>query len=94
MQRGDLILKEGMNVDNTPIVKSLKLLEDLVQECIKTGVFNSDNKKDYKHYVRVIWSVVHGVSSLYIAMPMLYTEEEIMEVAKISVEMNIKGLKK
>jgi AcrR family transcriptional regulator len=93
MQRGDLILKEDMNCDNTPIVKSLQLLEDLVTEAIKTGLLKNNNENDYKHYVRVIWSVTHGVASLYIAMPMSYTEKDIMEMAKISVDMSIKGLK-
>lgn len=92
MQRGDLILKEGINVENTPIVKSLKLLEELVEQCIKEGILKTNSEKDYNYFVRVIWSVVHGIASLYIAMPFMYTEEEIMKMGKISVDMIVKGL--
>lgn len=93
MQRGDLIVKEGMNLDNTPIVKSIRLLETLIGEAIRTGLLKNTEEKDYKHYVRIIWSVTHGVASLYIAMPMSYTEDEVMNMARIAVEMCFSGLK-
>lgn len=92
MQRSDLILKEGVDIENTPMVKSLKLLEELVEKCIKEGVLKTHNEKDSNYFVRIIWSVVHGVASLYIAMPSVYSEKEIMEMSKISVNMILKGL--
>ena len=91
MSRGDLILKNFETYENTPITNSLKLLENLVIEAVEKGLL----KKEYdtKYYVRVIWSAVHGVASLYIAMPFDYIDSEILKVAEISVNMTFKGLK-
>lgn len=92
MQRSDLIAKEEAKSQEINVFNSYKLLEDLVQACIKEGVFKFANPDGYKHYVRIFWSLTHGISSLYIAAPMGYTEENIMEMAEIALDMSLKGL--
>lgn len=92
MQRSDLILKQERPSNEISVFNSHKLLEDLVKECIKDGVFKVKKGNDYRHYVRLFWSVTHGIASLYIAAPMDYTEKDIMEVAELTLNMSMTGL--
>jgi AcrR family transcriptional regulator len=88
MQRADLLF-ESRREQTRPMIESFDVLQNAVGAAMDAGVMK---RGDVLTYSRVIWSLVHGVTSLALADPKRFTAEVMEKNSRLAMKMIAIGL--
>ncbi|MBO0800166.1 MAG: TetR/AcrR family transcriptional regulator [Blastocatellia bacterium] len=88
MQRADLIF-QSRKKQSPPMIGSFNTLRDAVRAAMDAGVMKRGDVDVYSH---VIWSVVHGITSLALANPPMFTAEAVEKSTSLALKMIRDGL--
>ncbi|MBO0722816.1 MAG: TetR/AcrR family transcriptional regulator [Blastocatellia bacterium] len=88
MQRADLIF-QSRKKQSPPMIGSFNTLRDAVRAAMDAGVMKRGDVDVYSH---VIWSVVHGITSLALANPLMFTPEAVEKSTSLALKMIRDGL--
>jgi AcrR family transcriptional regulator len=89
MQRPDFILRQGAETP-TPMLEIFGMWQGLVEEAMREGVLRMGNPVST---CDAFWSLLHGVVSLAILMP-VFDAKRIEEMVNTSLEMIVTGIHK
>lgn len=91
MQRTDFLFKSRPgDYDEKPMINSFSVLTNLVTKAIEEKKFiYKENCQEI--YTNLLWTNVHGVVSLHIVMPEVFTVEKLKVVSIEGLELLIKG---
>ena len=92
MQRTDFLLKTLPN-DDEPMIASFRVLSDLVQKAIDQNIFKNQANA-HQIYTNLLWATVHGIVSLHIVMPSIYSLETLDKSRNEGLELLINGFMK
>jgi AcrR family transcriptional regulator len=89
MQRADLLF-ESRKKETRPMIASFDALQQAVSEAMDAGILKRGEVGVYSH---VIWSLVHGITSLALANPKRFTSDLAEKSARLAMKMMIDGLR-
>ncbi len=89
MQRADLLF-ESQREQTRPMIESFDVLQKAVRAAMDAGVMK---RGDVETYSRVIWSLVHGMTSLALADPKRFTSEVMEKNTRLALKMVANGLR-
>jgi AcrR family transcriptional regulator len=89
MQRADLLF-ERQREQTRPMIESFDALQMAVRAAMDAGAMK---RGDVETYSRVIWSLVHGVTSLALANPKRFTPEVTEKNSRLAMRMMLNGLR-
>jgi AcrR family transcriptional regulator len=88
MQRADLFF-EKRREQTQPMIASFDVLQETVREAMDAGLMKRGDVEVFSH---VIWSAVHGVTSLALANPATFTADEVEKSTALALKMIFDGL--
>jgi AcrR family transcriptional regulator len=88
MQRGDYLVAARAG-EMTPRIASLEILRGAMQQAIDAGALRPG---DAPRYADALWALIHGVASLYLAMPS-YGRERAERTAETAAHALLEGLR-
>jgi AcrR family transcriptional regulator len=89
MQRADLFFAKRRE-QTGPMVASFDALRQTVRQAMDAGLLKRGDVEVYSH---VIWSVVHGVTSLALANPATFTAAEVEKSTALALKLISDGLR-
>jgi AcrR family transcriptional regulator len=89
MQRADLLF-ESRKEKTQPMIASFDALQHAVSEAMDAGILKRGDVGVYSH---VIWSLVHGITSLALANPKRFTSDEVEKSTRLAMKMMMDGLR-
>jgi AcrR family transcriptional regulator len=89
MQRADLLF-ERQSEQTRPMIESFGELQKAVRAAMDAGFMK---RGDVETYSRVIWSLVHGVTTLALADPKRFTPEVMEKNSRLAMKMISNGLR-
>lgn len=88
MQRFDFLF-ESRAEQKAPVIDSFAVLRGAVEQAMQAGVLNQGDPETTSI---VIWSVVHGITSLAIAGAKRFDKKQVRESAELALRMISEGL--
>jgi len=88
MQRFDFLFESRAD-EKAPMIDSFAVLRGAVEQAMRAGVLRQDDPETTSV---VIWSVVHGVTSLAIAGAKRFNKRQVRESAELAMRMIGEGL--
>jgi len=85
-QRADLFFEKPQT---RPMIASFEVLQQTVREAMDAGQLNRGDVDVYSH---VIWSVVHGITSLALANSVSFTADVVEKSTSLAIKMIMDGL--
>jgi AcrR family transcriptional regulator len=89
MQRADLLF-ESRKKETRPMIASFDVLQEAVRQAMDAGLLMRGDVGVYSH---VIWSLVHGITSLALANPKRFTPEMVEQSIRQAMKMTLDGLR-
>jgi AcrR family transcriptional regulator len=89
MQRADLLF-ESRKKETRPMIASFDVLQQTVRQAMDAGLLKRGDVGIYSH---VIWSLVHGITSLALANPKRFTPEMVEQSTRLALKMMMDGLR-
>jgi AcrR family transcriptional regulator len=89
MQRADLLF-ESRREQTRPMIASFDFLQHAVTQAMDAGILKRGDVSVYSH---VIWSLVHGVTSLALANPKRFTPDMVEKSTRLAMKMMMDGLR-
>ncbi len=89
MQRADLLF-ESRRQQTPPMIASFDTLRHAVSQAMDAGILKQGDVSVYSH---VIWSLVHGITSLALANPKRFTPDMVEKSTRLAMKMMMDGLR-
>jgi AcrR family transcriptional regulator len=89
MQRADLLF-ESRKEQTLPMIASFDILQQAVSQAMDAGILKRGDVGVYSH---VIWSLVHGITSLALANPKRFTPDVVEKSTRLAMKMMMDGLR-
>jgi AcrR family transcriptional regulator len=89
MQRADLLF-ESRKEQTRPMIASFDTLQQAVSQAMDAGILKRGDVGVYSH---VIWSLVHGITSLALANPKRFTPDVVEKSTRLALKMMMDGLR-